>query len=83
LKALVELFSSYNLRAAEAKPEAEPVQLLSKAIPGLRLLSGFQCLTCSAHLTRDRKSMQCHMLKAHQQKPALHEKSPLWRECKL
>ena len=79
LKALVELFSSYDLRAAEA----EPARLPAKAIPGLRLLDGFQCLTCSAHLTRDCKSMQRHVSKAHQQKPALHEKSPLWRGCKL
>jgi hypothetical protein len=79
LKALVELFASYVLRAAEA----EPGRLPTEAISGLRLLDGFQCLTCSAHLTRDCKAMQRHVSKAHQQKPALHEKSPLWRECKL
>ena len=67
LKALVELFSSYDLQAAaaEAEAEAEPARLSAKAIPGLRLLDGFQCLTCSAHLTRDRKSMQQHVLKAY------------------
>lgn len=27
--------------------------------------------------------MQRHVSKAHQQKPATHEKTPLWRECKL
>ncbi len=37
LKALVELFSSYDLRAADA----QPARLLAKAIPGLRLLDGF------------------------------------------
>jgi hypothetical protein len=79
LKTLVELFSSYDLRAAEA----EPARLPTKAIPGLRLLDGFQCLTCSAHLTRDCKSMQRHVSKAYQQKPALHKKGPLWRACKL
>ena len=79
LKTLVELFGSYDLRAAEA----EVGQLPTKAIPGLRLLDGFQCLTCSAHLTRDCKSMQRHVSKAHQQKPASHQKSPLWRTCKL
>jgi hypothetical protein len=79
LKALVELFTSYVLRAAKTKPGRLPTE----AIPGLRLLDGFQCLTCSAHLTRDRKAMQRHVSKAHQQKPALHKKSPLWRECKL
>ncbi|KUJ17845.1 uncharacterized protein LY89DRAFT_732557 [Mollisia scopiformis] len=36
-----------------------------------------------AHLTRDCKSMQRHVSKAHQQKLALYEKSPLWRGCKL
>ncbi|KUJ14609.1 uncharacterized protein LY89DRAFT_720881 [Mollisia scopiformis] len=65
------------------RSEAEPARLPAKAIPGLRLLDGFQCLTCSAHLTRDCKSMQRHVSKAHQQKLALHEKSPLWRGCKL
>ena len=79
LKALVELFASYVLRAAEA----EPGRLPTEAISGLRLLDGFQCLTCAAHLTRDCKAMQRHVSKAHQQKPAVHEKSPLWRECKL
>lgn len=79
LKALVELFASYALRAAEA----EPGRLPTEAISGLRLLDGFQCLTCAAHLTRDCKAMQRHVSKAHQQKPAVHEKSPLWRECKL
>ena len=79
MKALVELFASYALRAAEA----EPGRLPTEAISGLRLLDGFQCLTCAAHLTRDCKAMQRHVSKAHQQKPAVHEKSPLWRECKL
>jgi hypothetical protein len=53
LKALVELFSSYDLQAAEV----EPARLLAKAIPGLRLLDGFQCLTYLAYLTRDCKSI--------------------------
>jgi hypothetical protein len=79
LKALVELFASYVLRAAEA----EPGRLPTEAISGLRLLDGFQCCTCAAHFTRDCKAMQCHVSKAHQQKPAVYKKSLLWRECKL
>lgn len=61
LKTLVELFASYVLRAAEA----EPGRLPTEAISGLRLLDGFQCLTCLAHLTRDCKAMQRHVSKAH------------------
>ena len=53
LKALVELFASYVLRAVEA----EPGRLPTEAISGLRLLDGFQYLTCAAHLTRDYKAM--------------------------
>jgi hypothetical protein len=37
LKALVELFTTYALRAAKA----EPGRLPTEAIPGLRLLDGF------------------------------------------
>ena len=53
LKALVELFASYVLQAAET----EPGRLPTEAISGLRLLDSFQCLTCTAHLTRDYKAM--------------------------
>jgi hypothetical protein len=75
----VELFASYVLRAAKAEPGRLPI----KAILGLRLLDSFQCLICAAYFTKDCKAMQRHASKAYQQKPAVHEKSPLWRECKL
>ena len=78
-RAQLELFGSYELRAAEDVTERSP----TKAITGLRLLNGFQCLTCTFHLTRDIKAMQRHVSNAHQQMPTMHKKSPLWRACKL
>ncbi len=77
LKALVELFASYGLLAPEQ------VAVPTQAVAGLRLQDGFQCLTCSAGLTQSLQTIQLHVSKAHQQKPALHQKSPLWRACKL
>jgi hypothetical protein len=77
LKALVELFASYGLLAPEQ------VAVPTQAVAGLRLQDGFQCLTCSAGLTQSLQTIQLHVSKAHQQKPALHKKSPLWRACKL
>jgi len=77
LKALVELFASYVLLAPEQ------VAVPTQAVAGLRPQDGFQCLTCSAGLTRSLQTIQLHVSKAHQQKPALHKKSPLWRACKL
>lgn len=53
------------------------------AIPGLRLLDGFECLACPAGLTRNPQARDLHLSKAHQQKPAQHKKTPLWRACKL
>jgi superfamily II DNA or RNA helicase len=77
LKSLVELFGSYDLLAPEQ------VVVPTQAVAGLRLLDGFQCLTCLAGLTQSLQTIQLHVSKIHQQKPALHRKSPLWRTCKL
>lgn len=79
LRALLELFENYALRAARVKSQT----CLAAAIPGLRLLDGFQCLICSAYLTQDRRAIQRHVSKAHQQKPTLHKQKPIWRKCKL
>ena len=79
LRAQVELFESYDLCA----PEQELAQLLAHAIPGLRLLDGFQCLTCAADLTQSLQAIERQVSKAHQLKPAWHKKNPLWRSCKL
>ncbi len=46
LRALVELFGSYDLLAPEQ------VAVPTQAVAGLRLLDGFQCLTCLAGLTQ-------------------------------
>jgi hypothetical protein len=56
---------------------------LTQAVLGLRVLDSFQCLTCSAGLTKSLQTIQLHVSKARQQKPAFHKKSPLWRACKL
>jgi len=77
LKALVKLFGSYELRAPEQ------VAVPTRAVAGLRLLDGFQCLTCLSGLTRSLPTIQLYVFKAHQQKPALHRRRPLWRTCKL
>ena len=79
LRAQVELFERYDLCA----PEQELAQLPAHAIPGLRLLDGFQCLTCAAGLTQSLQAIERHVSKAHQLKPAWHKKNPLWRSCKL
>jgi superfamily II DNA or RNA helicase len=77
LKALVELFGSYDLLAPEQ------VAVPTQAVAGLRLLDGFQCLTCLAGLTQSLQIIHLHVSKVHQQKPVWHKKSPLWRACKL
>lgn len=79
LKEQLELFDSYRLCTADRLAGQEP----EKVVAGLRVLDGFQCLTCSTHLTRDIKAMGRHVSKAHQQMPSLHKKKPLWRACKL
>ncbi|KAG4428822.1 hypothetical protein IFR05_015699 [Cadophora sp. M221] len=77
LKAIVGLFESYDLLAPEQ------VAVSTQAVDGLRLLDGFQCVTCLADLTQSLQTIQLHVSKVHQQKPALHKKSPIWRTCKL
>ncbi len=84
LKSLGELFGSYTLAAPEdigipGTKEAVP----TTAIHGLRIIDGWQCLTCTGGLTRNLKTMKLHVSKAHQQKPSLHKVSPLWQTCKL
>jgi hypothetical protein len=79
LRAQVELFESYDLRT----PEQALGQLPAHEIPGLRLLDGFQCLTCSAGLTRHLPAIERHVSKAHQQKPAQQVEGRSWRRCKL
>jgi len=84
LKSLGELFGSYTLAAPEdvgspGTTEAVP----ATAIPGLRVIDGWQCLTCTGGLTRNLKTMKLHVSKAHQQKPSSHKVSPLWQSCKL
>jgi hypothetical protein len=85
LKSLVELFQTYQLQdpsrilaPSPRRPGAAPF-----ALPGLRLLDGFECLACSARLTRNPQARDLHLSKAHQQKLAQHKKTPLWRACKL
>jgi hypothetical protein len=46
LRALVKLFRSYDLLVSEQ------VAVPTQAVTGLRLLDGFQCLTCLAGLTQ-------------------------------
>jgi len=77
LRPLVELFGSYDLLAPEQ------VAVPTRAVAGLRLRDGFQCLTCSAGLTQSLQTIRLHVSKAHQQEPALHQKRALWRTCKL
>ncbi len=77
LRALVQLFGSYDLLAPEQ------VAVPTRAVAGLRLRDGFQCLTCSAGLTQSLQTIRLHVSKAHQQEPALHQKRALWRTCKL
>jgi hypothetical protein len=77
LRALVELLGSYNL------PALEQVAVPTQAVTGLQLHNGFQCLTCFAGLTQSLQTIQLHMSKVHQQKPALHKRTPLWQACKL
>jgi hypothetical protein len=48
----MKLFDSYGLRTAEAELARQPAE----AISGLRLLDGFQCLTCSAVPWLDRRT---------------------------
>lgn len=48
----MKLFDSYSLRTAEAELARQPAE----AISGLRLLDGFQCLTCSAVPWLDRRA---------------------------
>ena len=79
LKEQLELFGKYKLCTADHLAEQAP----ERVVTGLRVLDGFQCLTCSTHLTRDIKAMGRHVSKAHQQMPLLHKKKPLWRACKL
>lgn len=84
LQSLGELFGSYALAAPEdvgipGMEEAVP----TTAIHGLRVIDGWQCLTCTGGLTRNLKTMTRHVSKAHQQKPRSHKDSPLWRTCKL
>ncbi len=66
LKALVELFGSYDLRAPEQ------VAVPTQAVAGQRLLDGFQCLMCLSGLTQSLLTIRLHMSKVHRQKPALH-----------
>jgi Orsellinic acid/F9775 biosynthesis cluster protein D/Helicase conserved C-terminal domain len=84
LQSRVELFESYRLRAPEHVdlPTGDGT-VPAPSIKGLRIHDGFQCLTCSAGLTRDLKAIQRHVSKAHQQRAALHRTTPLWRACKL
>jgi len=84
LKSLGELFGSYTLAAPEnvgipGTNEAVP----TTAIHSLRVIDGWQCLTCTGGLTRNLKTIKLHVSKAHQQKPSSHKDSPLWRACKL
>lgn len=84
LRGLEELFASYDLLAPKAvstpgqgRPGPVP------AIDGLRVVDGWQCLACAGGLTQSLKTMKLHVAKAHQLRPSLHKRSPLWRACKL
>ncbi|KAG9241066.1 hypothetical protein BJ878DRAFT_394823, partial [Calycina marina] len=84
LKHLQELFSSYRLAAPEdvdvpSSGKTGP----ARAIRGLRVVDGWQCLVCEEGLTRSLATMKVHVSKVHQQKPGGHKKQPLWRACKL
>lgn len=85
LKRLVELFQTYRLQdpSVVAAPSPRSGGAPPFAVPGLRLLDGFECLACPAGLTRNPQARDLHLSRAHQQKPAQHKKTPLWRACKL
>ena len=93
LKSLGELFGSYALTAPEdvevpgswggdaAGPVPTPAP--APAIRGMRVLDGWQCLTCGGGLTRNVVTMRRHVSKDHGQKPRDHGNQPLWQACQL
>jgi len=81
----VDVFATYTLQdpaLVEVPLQGDSGQPV-RAVAGLRIQDGYQCLFCLAGLTRDLKAMQRHVSKIHHHKPALHRKEPLWRPCKL
>lgn len=80
LKALVDLFASYNL----AGPDE--VQLPTDGGPeiaGLRCHDGYRCTLCPSGLTRSPKTARDHASKVHGRKPAEHRQGALWSGCVL
>jgi len=85
LKTTVQLLDSYDLRTVaelrEHKPRARDER---RPIEHLASYDGFSCLQLECDFsTRHRLRMREHMSAVHEIKAKEHEKSPLWKECRL
>ena len=85
LKTTVQLLDSYNLRTVEELREHKPgARDECRPIEHLASYDGFYCLQPECDFsTRHRLRIREHMSAVHEIKAKEHEKSPLWKECKL